>query len=99
MLLYKYSKKGGSLLLVVKNVQIFRNLLSRGTKLPHRVRLKTENGEFPAVIEFLKQFEKYIRIEGKIVINEQKPEIQRFESNLLNSENEAQIEVFKIAQD
>lgn len=93
MLLYKYSKKGGSLLLVVKNVQIFRNLLSRGTKLPHRVRLKTENGEFPAVIDFLKQYEEYLRIEGKIVVNEKNPEMQRFELNLLNSEEEAQIKV------
>lgn len=93
MLLYRYSKKGGSLLLTIKNVQIFHNLLSRGTKLPHRVRLKTENGEFPAVIDFLKQYENYIRIEGKIVVNEKNPRLQRFELNLLNSEKEAQIKV------
>lgn len=96
MVLYKYSKKGGSLLLKLKNVQIFRSLLSRGTKLPHRVRLKTENGEFPAVIDFLKQYEEYLRIEGKIAVNEKNPELQRFELNLLNNQDEAQIEVKKI---
>lgn len=93
MLLYRYSKEGGSLLLTVKNVRIFHSLLSRGTKLPHRVRLKTENGEFPAIIDFLKQYENYIRIEGKIIVNEQKPELKRFELNLLNSDEEAQIKV------
>lgn len=80
----------------LKNVQIFRSLLSRGTKLPHRVRLKTENGEFPAVIDFLKQYEEYLRIEGKIAVNEKNPELQRFELNLLNNQDEAQIEVKKI---
>ena len=80
-------------MLTVKNVRIFHSLLSRGTKLPHRVRLKTENGEFPAIIDFLKQYENYIRIEGKIIVNEQKPELKRFELNLLNSDEEAQIKV------
>ena len=93
MLLYRYSKEGGSLLLTVKNLRIIHSLLSRGTKLPHRVRLKTENGEFPAIIDFLKQYENYIRIEGKIIVNEQKPELKRFELNLLNSDEEAQIKV------
>ncbi len=83
-------------MLKLKNVQIFRSLLSRGTKLPHRVRLKTENGEFPAVIDFLKQYEEYLRIEGKIAVNEKNPELQRFELNLLNNQDEAQIEVKKI---
>ena len=94
MLLYKYSKKGGSLLLKLKNVQIFRSLLSRGTKLPHRVRLKTENGEFPAVIDFLKQYENYLRVEGIITVNEE----QRFELNFLNNQNEAKIKIKKIVQ-
>lgn len=80
-------------MLTITNVQIFHSLLSRGTKLPHRVRLKTENGNFPAVIDFLKQYENYIRIEGKIVVNEKNPRLQRFELNLLNSEKEAQIKV------
>jgi len=79
-------------------VQIFRNLASNGVELPHKVRLKTNYGEFPAEIIFLKQYENYIRIEGKIIVNEQKPEIQRFELNLLNSTNEAKIKVKKIAQ-
>ena len=82
------------LLLTIKNVQVFRNLVSSDAKLPHRVRLKTENGEFSAVIVFLKQYENYIRIEGKIAVNEK----QRFELNLLNNQDEAQIEVKKIAQ-
>ena len=92
MLLYTYSKKGGSfLLLTITNVQIFHNLLSKGAKLPHRVRLKTNYGEFPAVIDFLKQYENYnIRVEGKITVNEKQ---KRFELNLLNSEEEAQIKV------
>ena len=96
MLLYRYSKKGGSfhLLLTIKNVQIFRNLASSGIKLPHRVRLKTENGEFSAVIVFLKQYENYIRIEGKITVNEK----QRFELNLLNDQTEAKIKIKKVAQ-
>ena len=101
MLLYKYSKKRRFfyLLITITNVQVFRNLLaSSGVKLPHRVRLKTENGEFSAVIDFLKQYENYIRVEGKIVVNEQKPELQRFELNLLNSVNEAKIKIKKIAQ-
>jgi hypothetical protein len=72
-------------------VQIFRNLVSSGVKLPHEVQLKTENGEFPAVIDFLKQYENYnIRVEGKITVNEEQ---KRFELNLLNSEEEAQIKV------
>lgn len=79
-------------------MQIFRNLASNGVELPHKVRLKTNYGEFPAEIIFLKQYENYIRIEGKIIVNEQKPEIQRFELNLLNSTNEAKIKVKKIAQ-
>jgi len=86
------------LLLTINNVQIFRNLASNGVELPHKVRLKTNYGEFPAEIIFLKQYENYIRIEGKIIVNEQKPEIQRFELNLLNSTNEAKIKVKKIAQ-
>jgi hypothetical protein len=77
-------------LLLTIDVQIFHNLLSRGTKLPHTVRLKTDNGEFPAVIDFLKQFEKYIRVEGIITANEEQ---KRFELNFLNSEEEAQIKV------
>ena len=85
------------MLLTITNVQVFRNLASSGIKLPHRVRLKTENGEFSAVIDFLKQYENYLRVEGKIAINEKNPELQRFELNLLNSENEAEIKV-KIAQ-
>lgn len=71
-------------------MQIFRNLASSGVELPHRVRLKTENGEFSAVIDFLKQFEKYIRVEGIITANEEQ---KRFELNFLNSEEEAQIKV------
>lgn len=96
MLLYRYSKKGGSfiLLLVITNVQIFRNLASSGVELPHRVRLKTENGEFYAVIDFLKQYENYIRVEGKIAASEK----QRFELNLLNDQTEAKIKIKKIAQ-
>lgn len=85
-------------MLTINNVQIFRNIASNGVELPHKVRLKTGNGEFPAVIDFLKQYENYIRIEGKIVVNEQKPELQRFELNLLNSANEAKIKIKKIAQ-
>jgi len=77
-------------LLLTIDVQIFHNLLSRGTKLPHTVRLKTDNGEFTAVIDFLKQFEKYIRVEGIITANEKQ---KRFELNFLNSEEEAQIKV------
>ena len=77
-------------------MQIFRNIASNGVELPHKVRLKTGNGEFPAVIDFLKQYENYIRIEGKIVVNEQKPELQRFELNLLNSANEAKIKIKKL---
>ena len=79
-------------------MQIFRNLASSGVKLPHRVRLKTENGEFPAVIDFLKQYENYLRVEGKIAVNEKNPELQRFELNLLDNQDEAQIEVKKNAQ-
>lgn len=86
------------MLLTINNVQIFRNLASNGVELPHKVRLKTNYGEFPAEIIFLKQYENYIRIEGKIIINEQKPELQRFELNLLNSTNEAKIKIKKIAQ-
>ena len=83
------------MLLTITNVRIFRNLASSGVKLPHRVRLKTENGEFPAVIDFLKQYENYnIRIEGKIAVNEK----QRFELNLLNGQKEAKIKIKKIAQ-
>ncbi len=78
-------------------MQTFYSLLSRGTKLPHRVRLKTENGEIPAIIDFLKQYENYIRIEGKIVVNERN-EPQRFELNLLNDQNEAKIKIKKVAQ-
>ena len=48
------------MLITITNVQVFRNLASSGIKLPHRVRLKTENGEFSAVIDFLKQYENYI---------------------------------------
>lgn len=77
-------------MLLTIDVQIFHNLLSRGTKLPHTVRLKTDNGELPAVIDFLKQFEKYIRVEGIITANEEQ---KRFELNFLNSEEEAQIKV------
>jgi hypothetical protein len=76
-------------------VQIFRNLASSGVKLPHRVRLKTENGEFSAVIDFLKQYENYIRVEGKIAVNEKQ---KRFELNLLNDQSEAKIKIKKIAQ-
>ncbi len=79
-------------------MQIFRNLASNGVELPHKVRLKTNYGEFPAEIIFLKQYENYIRIEGKIIVNEQKPELQRFELNLLNSTNEAKIKIKKIVQ-
>ena len=75
-------------------MQIFRNLASNSVELPHKVRLKTNYGEFPAEIIFLKQYENYIRIEGKIAVNEK----QRFELNLLNSTNEAKIKVKKIAQ-
>lgn len=84
-------------MLTITNVQTFYSLLSRGTKLPHRVRLKTENGDFPAIIDFLKQYENYIRIEGKIVVNE-RSEPQRFELNLLNGQDEAEIKIKKIAQ-
>ena len=96
MLLYRYSKKGGSfiLLLMITNVQIFHDLVSSDAKLPHRVRLKTENGEFSAVIDFLKQYENYIRVEGKIAVNEK----QRFELNLLNDQTEAKIKIKKVAQ-
>lgn len=86
------------MLLTINNVQIFRSLASNGVELPHKVRLKTNYGEFPAKIIFLKQYENYIRIEGKIIVNEQKPELQRFELNLLNSTNEAKIKIKKIAQ-
>ena len=86
------------MLLTINNVQIFRNLASNSVELPHKVRLKTNYGEFPAEIIFLKQYESYIRIEGKIVVNEQKPELQRFELNLLNSANEAKIKIKKVAQ-
>lgn len=86
------------MLLTIYNVHIFRNLASNSVELPHKVRLKTNYGEFPAKIIFIKQYENYIRIEGKIVINEQKPELQRFELNLLNSVNEAKIKIKKIAQ-
>lgn len=83
------------MLLTITNVQIFRNLASSGIKLPHRVRLKTENGEFSAVIDFLKQYENYIRVEGKIAVNEKQ---KRFELNLLNDQSEAKIKIKKIAQ-
>ena len=86
------------MLLTINNVQIFRSLASNGVELPHKVRLKTNYGEFPAEIIFLKQYENYIRIEGKIIVNEQKPELQRFELNLLNSTNEAKIKIKKIVQ-
>ena len=86
------------MLLTIHNVQIFRSLASNGVELPHKVRLKTNYGEFPAEIIFLKQYENYIRIEGKIAVNEEKPELQRFELNLLNSTNEAKIKIKKIAQ-
>ena len=66
-------------------MQVFRNLASGGVKLPHRVRLKTENDEFSAVIDFLKQYENYIRVEGKFAVSEK----QRFELNLLNDQTEA----------
>lgn len=79
-------------------MQIFRNLASNGVELPHKVRLKTNYGEFPAEIIFLKQYENYIRIEGKIIVNEQKPELQRFELNLLTSAKVAKIKIKKIAQ-
>ena len=82
------------MLLEIANLQIFRNLASSGAKLPHKVRLKTNYGEFPAVIDFLKQFEEYIRVEGKITVNNEE---QRFGLNFLNNQNEAQIKV-KIAQ-
>lgn len=75
-------------------MQVLRNLASGGVKLPHRVRLKTENGEFSAVIDFLKQYENYIRVEGKIAVSEK----QRFELNLLNDQTEAKIKIKKIAQ-
>ena len=96
MLLYRYSKKRRFfyLLLNIKNVQIFRNLVLSGVELPHKVRLKTENGEFSAVIDFLKQYENYIRVEGKIAVSEK----QRFELNLLNDQNEAKIKIKKVAQ-
>lgn len=83
------------MLLTITHVQIFRNLASSGVKLPHRVRLKTENGEFSAVIDFLKQYENYIRVEGKIAVNEKQ---KRFELNLLNDQSEAKIKIKKIAQ-
>ena len=83
------------MLLTINNVQIFRSLASNGVELPHKVRLKTNYGEFPTKIIFLKQYENYIRIEGKIIVNEQKPELQRFELNLLNSTNEAKIKIKK----
>lgn len=86
------------MLLTIYNVHIFRNLASNSVELPHKVRLKTNYGEFPAKIIFIKQYENYIRIEGKIVVNEQKPELQRFELNLLNSVNEAKIKIKKIVQ-
>ena len=82
------------MLLTITNVQVFRNLASSGIKLPHRVRLKTENGEFSAVIDFLKQYENYIRVEGKITVNNEE---QRFELNFLNNQTEAKFKV-KIAQ-
>lgn len=82
------------MLLTIKNVQIFRNLASNGVELPHKVRLKTNYGEFPAEIIFLKQYENYIRIEGKIAVNEK----QRFELNLLNDQKEAKIKIKKVAQ-
>ena len=80
------------MLITITNVQVFRNLASSGIKLPHRVRLKTENGEFSAVIDFLKQYENYIRVEGKIAVSEK----QRFELNLLNDQNEAKIKIKKL---
>ena len=82
------------MLLMITNVQIFHDLVSSDAKLPHRVRLKTENGEFSAVIDFLKQYENYIRVEGKIAASEK----QRFELNLLNDQTEAKIKIKKIAQ-
>lgn len=82
------------MLITITNVQVFRNLASGGVKLPHRVRLKTENGEFSAVIDFLKQYENYIRVEGKIAASEK----QRFELNLLNDQTEAKIKIKKNAQ-
>ena len=82
------------MLLTIKNVQIFRNLASNGVELPHKVRLKTNYGEFPAEIIFLKQYENYMRIEGKIAVNEK----QRFELNLLNDQKEAKIKIKKVAQ-
>ena len=86
------------MLLEITYVQIFRNLASSGAKLPHKVRLKTNYGEFPAAIDFLKQYENYLRVEGKIAVNEKNPELQRFELNLLDNQDEAQIEVKKNAQ-
>ena len=86
------------MLLTIYNVHIFRNLASNSVELPHKVRLKTNLGNFPAKIIFIKQYENYIRIEGKIAVNEEKPELQRFELNLLNSTNEAKIKIKKIAQ-
>ncbi len=85
-------------MLTINNVKIFRSIALSGAKLPHKVRLKTNYGEFPAVIIFLKQYENYLRVEGKIAINEKNPELQRFELNLLNNQDEAQIEVKKNAQ-
>ena len=81
-------------MLLTINVQFFRNLISSGVKLPHKVQLETENGEFPAVIDFLKQYENYLRVEGKITVNEE----QRFELNFLNNQNEAKIKIKKNAQ-
>ena len=77
-------------------MKIFRSIALSGAKLPHKVRLKTNYGEFPAVIIFLKQYENYLRVEGKIAVNEKNPELQRFELNLLNNQDKAQIEVKKI---
>ena len=76
-------------------MQFLRNLISSGVKLPHKVQLETENGEFPAVIDFLKQFEKYIRVEGKITVNNKE---QRFELNFLNNQTEEKIKIKKNAQ-
>lgn len=76
-------------------MQFLRNLISSGVKLPHKVQLETENGEFPAVIDFLKQFEKYIRVEGKITVNNEE---QRFELNFLNNQTEEKIKIKKNAQ-
>ena len=85
-------------MLTINNVKIFRSIALSGAKLPHKVRLKTNYGEFTAVIIFLKQYENYLRVEGKIAVNEKNPELQRFELNLLNNQDEAQIEVKKIVQ-